>query len=127
MKKLFLLFALVSQVCLSQQSKDIGGTIVDSAGNPIVGATIMDKLDTTNGVISDFDGQFVIAVSESTKELEVSYLGFKTKTVTINGDFVNITLEEEASELDGVTVQGFASVSSKARVRAQAIQSYLVC
>ena len=123
MKKIFLLFALVSQVCLSQQSKDIGGTIVDSAGNPIVGATIMDKLDTTNGVISDFDGQFVIAVSESTKELEVSYLGFKTKTVTINGDFVNITLEEDASELDGVTVQGFASVSSKARVRAQAIQS----
>jgi len=123
MKKLFLFFALVSQVCFSQQSKDVGGTIIDSAGNPIGGATVIDKSDNTNGVISDFDGQFVISVMESTKELEVSYLGFKTKTVTIDGDFVNITLEEEASELDGVTVQGFASVSSKARVRAQAIQS----
>jgi iron complex outermembrane receptor protein len=123
MKKLILFFALVSQVCFSQQSKDVGGTIIDSAGNPIGGATVIDKSDNTNGVISDFDGQFVISVMESTKELEVSYLGFKTKTVTIDGDFVNITLEEEASELDGVTVQGFASVSSKARVRAQAIQS----
>tara|TARA_R110002051_G_scaffold290773_3_gene354491 strand:- start:6906 stop:9305 length:2400 start_codon:yes stop_codon:yes gene_type:complete len=123
MKKIFLLFALVSQLCFSQQSKDIGGTIVDSAGNPIGGATIMDKSDPTNGVVSDFDGQFVISVMESTTKLEVSYLGFKTKTVTINGDFVNIILEEEASELDGVTIQGFASVSSKARVRAQAIQS----
>ncbi len=123
MKKLFLFFALVSQVCFSQQSKDVGGTIVDSAGNPIGGATVIDKSDNTNGVISDFDGHFVISVIESTKELEVSYLGFKTKTVTIDGDFVNITLEEEASELDGVTIQGFASVSSKARVRAQAIQS----
>lgn len=123
MKKIFLFFALLAQVCFSQQSKDIGGTIVDSSGNPVSGATIMDKSDTTNGVISDFDGQFVISVAESTNELEVSYLGFKTKVVNIDGDFLNIIVEEEASQLDGVTVQGFTSVSSKARVRAQAIQS----
>lgn len=123
MKKLFLFFALFSQVCFGQQSKDIGGTIVDSSGNPIAGATIIDKSDPTNGVISDFDGQFVISVSESAQEVEVSFLGFKTKVVTINGNFLSISLEEEASQLDGVTVQGFASVSSKARVRAQAIQT----
>ncbi|TXD82675.1 TonB-dependent receptor [Subsaximicrobium wynnwilliamsii] len=123
MKKLFLFFILLAQVCYSQQSKDIGGTIVDSLGNPIAGATIVDKSDPTNGVVSDFDGEFVISVAESTKELEVSYLGFKTKVVTINGNFLNIILEEEASQLEGVTVQGFRSVASKARVRTQAIQS----
>lgn len=123
MKKLFLFFALLSQVCFGQQSKDIGGTIVDSSGNPIAGATIIDKSDPTNGVISDFNGQFVISVSESSKELEISFLGFESKTVTIDGKFINVKLEEAASQLDGVTVQGFASVASKARVRAQAIQS----
>lgn len=123
MKKLFLFFTLLAQLCFSQQSKDIGGMIVDSSGNPIAGATIIDKSDITNGIISDFDGQFVISVAESSKELEVSFLGFKTKIVTINGNFLNIILEEEFSQLDGVTVQGFTSVASKARVRAQAIQS----
>ena len=123
MKKIFLLFALIAQVCFGQQSKDIGGTIIDSEGNPIGGATIIDKSDTSNGVISDFDGQFIISVLESSKELEVSFLGYKTKVVPINGNFLNIILEEEASQLEGVTIQGFASVASKARVRAQAIQS----
>lgn len=123
MKKIFLLFALIAQLCFSQQSKDIGGTIVDADGNPIGGATIIDKSDTTNGVISDFSGQFIISVAESSKELEVSFLGYKTKVVPITGNFLNIILEEEASQLEGVTIQGFASVASKARVRAQAIQS----
>ncbi len=123
MKKIFLIFALLTQVCFGQQSKDIAGTILDISGNPIAGATILDKLDSTNGVISDFDGQFVISVAESSTELEISFLGFKTKIVPIVGKFLNVVLEEEASQLSGVTVQGFASVSSKARVRAQAIQS----
>lgn len=123
MKKLFLFFTLLTQVCFSQQSTDIGGTIVDSSGNPILGASIIDKSDNTNGVISDFDGQFVISVAASSTELEVSFLGFKTKVVTINGNFLYVTLEEEASQLDGVTVKGFASVAGKARVRVQAIQN----
>lgn len=123
MKKLLLFLTLFTQVCFSQQSKDIGGTIADASGNPILGASIIDKADTTNGVISDFDGQFVISVAESSTELEISFLGFKTKAVTINGTYINVTLEEEPNQLDGVTVQGFASVAGKARVRAQAIQS----
>ncbi len=123
MKKLYVFFALLTQICFGQQSKDIGGVILDTSGNPIVGATVLDKSDTTNGVISDFDGQFLISVSEASTELEVSFLGFKTKVVPILGDFLSITLEEEASQLQGVTVQGFSSVASKARVRAQAIQS----
>ena len=102
MKKILVLLTLLSQVCFGQQSKDIGGTIVDSSGNPIAGATIIDKSDPTNGVISDFNGQFVISVSESSKELEISFLGFESETVTIDGKFVNVKLEEAASQLDGV-------------------------
>ena len=123
MKNVYVFFALLTQVCFSQQTKDIGGIIVDSSGNPIAGATIIDKADITKGVISDFDGQFVISIAEASKELEVSFLGFETKLVPITGNFINITLEEKASELQEVTVKGFTSVASKARVRAQAIQT----
>lgn len=123
MKKIIILFGLLVQFSFGQQSKDIGGLVVDVSGNPIAGATIVEKSNPTNGVISDFDGEFVIAVSESSKELEVSFLGFETKLVPIDGNFINIVLEEKASQLEGVTVQGFTSVASKARVRAQAIQN----
>jgi iron complex outermembrane receptor protein len=122
MKKIFLLFALLSQVCFSQQSKDIGGLVVDSSGNPIAGATIVDKSNPTNGVISDFDGEFVIAVAESSKELEVSFLGYETKVVPITSSYLTIKLEPKADQLDAVTVQGFTSVATNARLRTQAIQ-----
>lgn len=123
MKKLILLSILFTQVCFGQQTKDVGGTIVDTSGNPIIGATIVDGSDPTNGVISDFDGQFIISVEESSTELEISFLGFKTKTVQIDGNLLSVTMEEEANQLEGVTVQGFTSVAGKARVRVQAIQN----
>lgn len=123
MKKIFLFLTLIGQVCFSQQVKDVGGVVVDESGTPIIGATIIEASNRTNGVVTDYDGQFVIAVGESTENLEVSFLGFKTKVVPIDGKFLNITLEQDLSQLDGITVQGFASVASKARVRTQAIQN----
>ncbi|WP_417444091.1 TonB-dependent receptor [Joostella sp.] len=123
MKKLILLFVFISQVCIAQQKKDIEGVVADKLGDPIVGATIIDKSEPTNGVVSGFDGQFTISIAESSKELEVSFLGFKTQIITIESNFLNVILNEDAEQLEGVTVQGFESVAGKARVRIQAIQS----
>ena len=124
MKYLYLSVLLVcSQLTFGQQMKDIGGKITDQKGVPVSGATIIEKSNPTNGVVTDFDGQFIIAVNEESKEIEVSFLGYKTQVVTIIGDFINIILEEDASQLEAVNIKGFASVASKARVRTQAIQS----
>lgn len=124
MKYLFLcILCLISFSVFSQAKKDIGGKILDDSNNPLPGATIIEVGNPSNGVTSDFNGEFVIAVNETTQELIISYLGFETQTVQIDGNYLNIDLQPEANQLEGVTIQGFSSVASKARVRAQAIQS----
>ena len=65
MKYLYLSVLLVcSQLTFGQQMKDIGGKITDQKGVPVSGATIIEKSNPTNGVVTDFDGQFIIAVNE---------------------------------------------------------------
>ncbi|WP_242157185.1 TonB-dependent receptor [Aestuariivivens sediminis] len=107
----------------AQSSKDVGGKIVDQAGIPLPGASIIEKGNPTNGVVSDFNGEFIISVDENAKELVISFIGYENKTVEIIGDFVSVALKQELSQLKSVTIQGFSSVASKARNRAQAIQT----
>lgn len=124
MKNLFFFALLVcTQLIYGQQTKDVGGKITDQNGIPVPGATIVEKSKPTNGVISDFDGQFVITVNKESYELEVSFIGYETQTVSVIGGFVNISLKENANELETVNVKGFTSIASSARVRTQAIQS----
>ena len=74
MKKLFLCILCIATLSLSGQTvKDIGGTVYDDTGNLLPGATIVEKGNTTNGVTSDFHGEFIITVSVEAKELVVSY------------------------------------------------------
>ena len=124
MKYLFLCILCITYLSIYGQSKkDIGGIILYNSGNPLSGATIVEKGNTTNGVISDFNGEFIIAVSEETTELIISFLGFENKTVQITSNYLNISLQPEANQLESVTIKGFSSVASKARNRAQAIQT----
>lgn len=121
-----LLLCILCSASLSifgQTNKDIGGKILDKTGNPLPGATITEKNNSNNGVTSDFNGDFIISINKESKELVVSYLGFEIKIVQITSDNLLITLIEEANQLGTVTIKGFSSVASKARVRAQAIQS----
>ncbi len=114
---------VISLSIFGQSKKDVGGRIIDNTGNPLPGANVIEKDNPTNGVITDFNGEFIISVNEESKELTVSFLGFETKTVQILGDYLTVTLSEEANQLDGVTIKGFSSVASRARNRAQAIQT----
>ncbi|MBU3027921.1 SusC/RagA family TonB-linked outer membrane protein [Zobellia galactanivorans] len=85
-------------------SFSLKGTIVDNKGDPIPGANIVEE-GTSNGVQSDFDGNFTLQVSEATATIIISYLGFMTQDVAINNrKTVNITLIEEISKLDEVFV-----------------------
>lgn len=87
----------------------ITGTITDTGGVPLPGATILEK-GTNNGTQSDFDGKFALNVSSGTAVIVVSYIGFASKEVTLNNESnITVALQESASELDEVVVVGYGT------------------
>lgn len=101
---------LPDENAISQQSpKKITGTVTDERGEPVIGANIVEK-GTTNGTITDPDGNFSLAVSENAV-LTVSYIGYTAKDVPVRGQTaVNIHLEEDTQALDEVVVIGYGTV-----------------
>lgn len=95
----------------AQQS--ISGVVTDEDGGPLPGVTVLEK-GTTNGAVADFDGIFAINVSEKSKTLVFSYIGYKTKEVSIdNKTSLNVTLEEDVENLEEVVVIGYAAIERK--------------
>ena len=91
------------------QQLQISGLVYDSNGIPLAGAKILEK-GTTNGVQTDFDGNFSIKVSTPNATLVVSYLGFTSKEVIVNNQTnLKITLTEDVSALDEVVVVGYGT------------------
>ncbi|MCF7569593.1 TonB-dependent receptor [Sabulilitoribacter arenilitoris] len=94
-----------------QQS--IKGSVKDINGDPLPGASILEK-GTTNGVVSDFDGKFSISLTTSKAILVVSYLGYVPQEISVaNQDEVIIVLQENVSNLDEVVVVGYGTVKRK--------------
>ena len=86
-----------------QQAKKITGTVVDAMG-PVIGASVIVK-GTTNGVATDYDGNFSLNASPG-QTLVISYIGYTTKEVKVTAgqSKYNITLEEDRKMLDEVVV-----------------------
>ncbi|WP_375587403.1 SusC/RagA family TonB-linked outer membrane protein [Flagellimonas aurea] len=95
---------------------NISGTITDSNGEPIPGATVLIK-GTRRGVSTDFDGKFSILVNDPANVLVISSIGFKGHEITVGNQRVfTIVLEESVSELGEVVVNaGYYSVKKKER------------
>ena len=89
-------------VKITQQSETATGTIVDAMG-PVIGASVVVK-GTTNGVITDFDGNFSIPNVKKGDILQISFVGYTTQEVTWAGSPLNITLVEDTQTLDEVVV-----------------------
>src|SRR5690606_27663481 len=84
----------------------VKGTVSDANGMPLAGVSVVEK-GTTNGVATDFDGNYQISVAGEQSVLEFIYLGFSTQTRTVGSNTtINITLTESTSELDEVVVIG---------------------
>lgn len=91
---------------VSQQVSKIKGNVVDSNGEPIIGATIMEK-GTTNGTVTDLDGNFVLNVAPGAI-IQISYIGFATQELKAS-DNLRIKLKEDTEVLDEVVVVGFGT------------------
>ena len=91
-----------------QQAKKITGTVSDAMG-PVIGASVVIK-GTSNGVATDFDGNFMLNASPG-QTLVISYIGYLTKEVKVDGrSEYNITIEEDKKVLDEVVVVGYGTM-----------------
>lgn len=105
-------FIVMVLLCVSwsswAQQKTIAGTVTDEQGVPLAGTNILE-VGTTNGVQADFDGNYTIKVNENAS-LVFSYVGMLSQTVAVNGKSkIDITLIEDAAQLDEVVVVGYGS------------------
>ena len=99
---LSLMLALVSTLMYAQT--EISGTVVDPTGETVIGATVMEK-GTTNGTVTDFEGNFRIKV-EPGKTLVISYIGFETVEMAA-ADGMTVTMKDNAEVLAEVVVTGY--------------------
>ena len=97
---------LCFSVHLFAQQITVSGNVKDSSGEPVIGASVLVK-GTTNGVITDFDGNFSIANVEDGSQIEVSYIGYVTQMKKATGTQpLNFILKEDTETLDEVIVVG---------------------
>lgn len=91
-----------------QQNGKVSGTVKDNTGQPIIGVNIMEK-GTTNGTISDTDGNFSLDVSPNAT-LVFSYIGYVSKEIPVSGKkTLSVLLEEDVEALDEVIVIGYGT------------------
>lgn len=103
---LFLL-CVMSTLGAFAQDRTVKGTVLDSMGETIIGANVMVK-GTTNGTITDMDGNFSLSVPDNAKFLEVSFIGYETASVSIpQSNIIKITLKESSVVLDEVVAIGY--------------------
>lgn len=91
-----------------QQNGKVSGTVKDNTGQPIIGVNIMEK-GTTNGTISDTEGNFSLDVSPNAS-LIFSYIGYVSKEIPVSGKkTLSVLLEEDVEALDEVIVIGYGT------------------
>lgn len=99
---------LVTSSSVQPQEENCRGIVKDSDGMPMVGVSVVVK-ETTNGVTTGQDGDFILLNVKKGAVLEVSFMGFVTREVRWNGDPLEIILEEDKKMLEEVVVIGFGS------------------
>jgi TonB-linked SusC/RagA family outer membrane protein len=88
-----------------QQKRQVSGVVKDAAGEPVIGASVVEK-GTTNGTITDLNGRFTLSVAQGAT-IEISYIGYVTQSVVANTNSVNVVLKEDSKALDEVVVVGY--------------------
>ena len=108
-RKFALLAAMLFCTAAAMAQVSVTGVVQDASGEPVIGASIL-VVGTTNGTITDIDGNFAISVADGAT-LKVTYVGYKDEQVVVNGqNHLVITLNEDAEMLDDVVVVGYGVV-----------------
>ena len=87
--------------------------VTDATGETVIGATVMEK-GTSNGAITDFDGNATVKLSGKNNHLVISYVGMKTKTIDVKGKKeIKVEMEDDNTTLNDVVVIGYGTVKKK--------------
>ena len=92
---------------VQQANTKVKGTIVDETGEPMIGVSVKVLANNT-GTITDLNGKFSIDAPKGST-IEISFIGYKTVTVKVDGSPINITMKEDSQQLDEVVVVGYGS------------------
>ena len=104
----WVLFALVFSVSVAAQKMVVKGNILDKDNQPIIGANILEK-GTSNGTISDLDGNFTLSITNPKTTLVVTYIGYKNVEMPASAK-MKIVMTEDSEMLEDVVVIGYGSV-----------------
>jgi TonB-linked SusC/RagA family outer membrane protein len=106
------LMLVLSLIVGTVSAQTVTGNVVDETGEPVIGATVMEK-GTKNATVTDFDGNFTIKM-ESGKVLTISYIGMQSQDVNVAGKTsVNVVLKEDATTLQDVVVVGYGTMKKQ--------------
>ena len=109
LRSLLIIVGLLVFSATSYAQKTVSGKIVDEDGVGIPGVNVLEK-GTTNGTISDMDGNYSLNVSGENCTLEFSYIGYTTEERQAKGSPINVTLKEDTKALDEVVVVGYGTM-----------------
>ena len=92
-----------------QDKKTAKGNVIDSTGEPVIGASVVEQ-GTTNGTVTDINGNFTLNLSTPNAKIEISFIGYKTQVLTAQfGKQMAVKLVDDTELLDEVVVVGYGS------------------
>ncbi len=107
--QLLFLLALMFPTGAWAQNIQLTGTVTDATGETVIGASVLEK-GTTNGVITDIDGNFALSVSPNAT-IVISYVGYASQEIPLNGrKNLKVVLKEDTEMLDEVVVIGYGTM-----------------
>ena len=114
MKRKILLFVLMlGSLALTAQTLTVQGTVSDTGGETLIGASVLIK-GTTVGTVTDFDGHYLLNNVPADAELEFSYMGYENQTVGVQGrTTIDVVLSDAGLQVEEVVVIGYGSLSKK--------------
>ncbi len=95
-----------------QQQTSVSGIVRDNTGEPLIGVSVVTKGNNRAGAVTDMEGRYSINVPRGTT-LVFSYVGYKSQEVRVTGESLNVTLQEDRSNLEEVVVVGYGTMKKR--------------
>ena len=109
--QIFIFVMILMNSTLAFAQSKVSGLVTDKAGEPLIGVNVIE-MGTNNGAITNLDGRFTLEVAQG-KVLQFSYIGYKTKEVTVTGSNLTVMMDDDNKTLDEVVVVGYGKMTRK--------------